>query len=43
MMKVELDLFFFFAKAILNFVGFLSLFYNYFMKNNSSVILSLIL
>lgn len=42
MMKIELRIldplfFFFFAGTILNFVEFLSLFYNYFMKNNSSV------
>lgn len=40
-MKIELRIldpfFFFFASTILNFVEFLSLFYNYFMKNNSSV------
>lgn len=42
-MKIELRIldplffFFFFASTILNFVEFLSLFYNYFMKNNSFV------
>lgn len=38
-MKIELKILdpFFFASTILNFVKFLSLFYNYFMKNNSSV------